>query len=271
MQVASFRMVFLPTLLVAMLLAWATSVRAEQGDTTDNGDSNMIGAGVERLPAWQGSSDQRNQPIPFLQVNLPLHITVSSSDGLTVDLIHGTQWHGGFYGNYQWGRETSDLPEELRGVVASLSPRLNAGGYVEYQATPALDVGSTLSHDTQGAGAYLNLYAEYALPKVGYLQHEFELKWQAMNGSAMRRFFGIEPMQAIQLDTPSWQPGASSQQVSLEYDAFMPTSLHTGLVLGLQYARLVGNAQESPLVKRFGSADQFTTTLAFVYRYDAAP
>ncbi|WP_109124824.1 MipA/OmpV family protein [Dyella sp. C11] len=250
-------------LLSACLLA-GTAIADDA--TTD--DRNMIfGAGVQRMPAWLGSSDHRNQPVPYIDAELPWHITVSMLDGLTIDFIHSGNWRGGFYGNYLWGRTHDELGPRLGGIMDSLSPRLQGGGYLEYQFTKPFSVGGNLSHDTQGAGAYLNLYADYDLPAIGYYNHALELQWQAMNGAAMNRFFGVSPEQAAKLGTTPWSPGAGSQQISFEYDAYMPTSVHTGVAVAINYARLLGDADNSPLVRHFGSANQLTTTLAFVYRF----
>lgn len=254
--------------MTALLCACVLSSIARADDASTADDRNVIlGAGVQRMPGWIGSKDHRNQPVPYIDAELPWHITLSTLDGLTVDFIHSGPWRGGFYGNYLWGRERSDLGPRLGGIVDSLSPRLNAGGYLEYQATKAFSVGGNLAHDTQGAGAYLNLYADCDLPAIGYFNHSVQLQWQAMNGPAMRRFFGVTLGQAMQLDIAPWSPGAGSQQISFEYDAYMPTSVHTGVAVAINYARLLGDSADSPLVRHYGSANQLTTTLAFVYRF----
>lgn len=237
-------------------------------DDAASDDPNLIlGAGVQRMPAWMGSNNHRNQPVPYIDAELPWHITLSTLDGLTVDFIHSGKWRGGFYGNYLWGRTEDDLGAKLGGIVAPLSPRLQGGGYLEYQFTKPFSVGGNLSHDTQGAGSYLNLYADCDLPAVGDHNHSVQLQWQAMDGAAMDRFFGVSAWQATKLGTKPWSPGAGSQQISLEYDAYMPTSVHTGVAVAINYARLLGDADDSPLVRHYGSANQLTTTLAFVYRF----
>jgi outer membrane scaffolding protein for murein synthesis (MipA/OmpV family) len=251
--------------ITTVMLAMTASAGAMADNPTD-GPNDLFGVGMQRMPAWLGSKDHRNQPIPYVQAELPWHITLSTLDGLTVDLIHGDKWRGGLYGNYTWGRDREELGPKLGGVVDSLAPRINAGGYLEYQATAQLNLGTELSHDTKGAGAYLNLYADYDLPAIGYLNHSLQVQWQVMNGPAMRRFFGVTPEQAAQLDISPWSPGAGSQQIEFEYDAYMPTSLHTGFALAINYTRLLGQAAESPLVREYGSRNQVTTTLAFVYR-----
>lgn len=249
----------------AIMLALTASAGAMADNPTD-GPNDLFGVGIQRMPAWIGSKDHRNQAVPYIQAELPWHITLSTLDGLTVDLIHADKWRGGLYGNYMWGRDREELGPKLGGVIDSLGPRINAGGYLEYQATAQLSFGTTLSHDTQGEGAYLDVYADYDLPAIGYLNHSLQVQWQAMNGPAMRRFFGVTPEQAAKLDITAWSPGAGSQQMAFEYDAYMPTSLHTGFAIAINYTRLLGQAADSPLVRVYGSRNQLTTTLAFVYR-----
>ena len=223
-----------------------------------------VGAGMQRMPSWPGGKNQHSEPVPYIDIELPGRSSFSTLDGLQIELIHGEAWHGGIHGDYQWGRSRDDLGN-LRGKIASLPPRINLGGYLERQLTPQLDVGGSLGHDINGAGAYLELYAEWDPPPIGLLEQSFELHWQAMNAPAMNRFFGISPQAARALSVSTWQPGGGSQLASLEYDLFMPTSRHTGVALALVYGRLLGAAADSPLVTRYGSRTQLSESLAFVY------
>ncbi|MBQ4854203.1 MipA/OmpV family protein [Rhodanobacter sp. B2A1Ga4] len=246
-------------LLLAACLLWPLGCMAATDSTLF-----AVGVGMQRMPSWPGARSQHSEPVPYFDIELPGHGSFSTLDGLQVDLIRGSTWHGGIHGDYQWGRSRDDLGS-LRGKIAPLSPRINLGGYLEWQLTRQVDVGATLSHDINGAGAYLGLYAEWDLPSLGLLQQSFELRWQAMNAPAMNRFFGIDPQAARALSVQAWQPGAGSQLASLEYDLFMPTSQHTGVALALVYGRLLGDAAGSPLVTRYGSQTQLSESLAFVY------
>lgn len=246
-------------LLLTACLLWPIASMADTGSPT-----LAIGAGMQRRPSWSGSGDQRNEPFPYVDIEFPGHGSFSTLNGLQVDLIQGTILHGGIYGDYQWGRQHDDLGT-LAGKIATLPPRINLGGYLAWQLTRQIDVGSDLSHDINGAGAYLKLYGEWDLPPVWRLQHSLQLSWQAMNGAAMNRFFGISPAQAGALGVPAWQPGAGGQLAALEYNLFLPTSKHTGFALALIYGRLLGAAGNSPLVAQFGSRSQWNESLAFIY------
>ncbi|WP_449424314.1 MipA/OmpV family protein [Rhodanobacter lindaniclasticus] len=246
-------------LLLAACLLWPLGCFA----TTDP-DVFAVGVGMQRMPSWPGASSQHSEPVPYLDIDLPGRGSFSTLDGLQIDLIHGSSWHGGIHGDYQWGRSSDDLGS-LRGKIASLPPRVNLGGYLEWQLTPRIDVGGSLSHDINGAGAYLELYAEWDPPSIGLLEQSVALRWQAMNAPAMNRFFGVSPQAAQALSVPAWQPGADGQLAALEYDLFLPTSRRTGVALVLVYGRLLGDAADSPLVTRYGSRTQLSESLAFVY------
>jgi outer membrane scaffolding protein for murein synthesis (MipA/OmpV family) len=256
----NYRAIPLPLgLLLAACLLWPPGCTAAAEPTT-----LAVGIGMQRMPSWPGARNQHSEPVPYFDIELPGRGSFSTLDGLQIDLIRGEAWHGGIYGDYQWGRSRDDLGN-LRGKIAALPPRINLGGYLEWQLTRDVDVGGKLSHDINGAGAYLELYAEWDLPPIGLLQQSFELRWQAMNAPAMNRFFGIGPQAARALSVPAWQPGAGSQLTGLEYDLFMPTSRRTGVALALVCGRLLGDAADSPLVTRYGSRTQLSESLAFVY------
>lgn len=248
--------------LCAGLLAclWTHACMAD----TDSQPTWAAGVGMEHLPSWAGAKSSRYQPIPYVDIEIPNRLSLSTQDGLQVDFIGGRVLHGGIYGNYQWGRDSDDLGA-LRHRIRSLSPRLTLGGYLEWQLSRQINVGEDLSHDTHGAGGYLRLYGEWDLPPMGLLQHSLQLSWQAMNDAAMNRFFGISPAQADVLDVTPWRPAAGSQLATLEYDLFVPTSKHTGFALAIVYGRLLGDAADSPLVTRFGSRTQWNESVAFIY------
>lgn len=65
---------------------------------------------MQRTPAWPGAHDSRNQPIPFIDIEIPNHLSLSTLDGLQLDLIDGPLLHGGFYGDYLMGPRQRQTP-----------------------------------------------------------------------------------------------------------------------------------------------------------------
>ena len=122
---------------------------------TDSQPTWAVGIGVEHMPSWAGAATSRYQPIPYVDIEIPNHLSLSTQDGLQVDLIGGPDLHGGIYGDYQWGRESDDLGV-LRHRIKPLSPRLTLGGYLEWQPSRQIDIGSDLSHDIKNKVAPIN-------------------------------------------------------------------------------------------------------------------
>ncbi|MCL7714008.1 MipA/OmpV family protein [Stenotrophomonas mori] len=240
--------------------------RATDADAPEKA-SVAFGLGGQSLPGWMGAPGRHWQTVPFFNIELPDIGELSSTDGLRLYLPHEGPWEIGLYGDYLWGRSRADLGPVLGGKVPSLSPRIHAGVYSEYAVGGHGALGARLGHDLKGGGAYLDAYYDHELPPMGYIQHGLELGWRGMNRTAMNRYFGLSASSAAQLQVAAWAPGAGSQQLSANYSAFVPTSRHTGFAVMAEYARLLGGAASSPLVRQFGNRHQWQYAVAFVRHF----
>ncbi|MBS1189248.1 MAG: hypothetical protein H6R10_1040 [Rhodocyclaceae bacterium] len=226
-----------------------------------------FGAGWAQLPRWMGASRQKNFAVPYININWRDRVEFSTNNGLIADLIHAGPWHGGLVGTMMWGRSYNDLGS-LSNRIPTLNNTLQAGAYLEYALTKEFNVGVRLRHDIQGTGAaYGDIYANLDLPSPGLIEHSLRIASEAMNRAAMRRYFGISPATAAALGTSPYEPKGGYSQLSLSYDAFVPTSQSTGVALSAGYSRLSGRAADSPLVRDFGSPNQRSFMAAFVYHF----
>lgn len=224
-----------------------------------------LGAGLDKLPRWQGSRKTEVRRVPYIDINWQDRIELSTVKGLSIDLLHGEKWHGGLIGTMVWGRSSKDL-DGL--AVPTLINTLQGGLYLEYAVTSALSLGVRLRHDIQNTGvSYAEAYAELELPKIGYLEHDIHISQEAMNRSGMRRFFGLSAQDATKLGVSAYSPRAGLHKTSITYEGFHPTSESTGIVFGATIGRLNSEAANSPLVKNFGAAMQREFFGAFLYHF----
>ncbi|AYH43880.1 MipA/OmpV family protein [Azoarcus sp. DN11] len=261
-----------PVLLALSVSTGAGAAEQEQppggSDTQAKPLTVALGAGAERLPSWLGAADSKTRGVPYININWQERVEFSTVDGLVIDLVHQDRWHGGLVGTMLWGRSRSDLGTLADRGVPTLNNTLQAGTYLEYDVTKALSVGVRLRHDIQGTGAaYGDIYASLDLPAVGYVEHSLRVAGEAMNRTAMRRFFGVSSEAAASLGTPGYRPDGGLSQVSVTYDAFIPTSQSTGVAFAASYGRLAHNAADSPLVQDFGRSSQRSLMAAFVYHF----
>jgi outer membrane scaffolding protein for murein synthesis (MipA/OmpV family) len=224
-----------------------------------------LGGGVDRMPRWAGSAKSEIRPVPYIDINWRDQVEFSTVKGLIIDLLHGERWNGGLIGTMVWGRST----RELAGLqVPTLKNTVQGGVYLEYGLTPELTLGARLRHDIQNTRvSYGEIYAELALPKIGYLEHDIRLTLEAMNEVGMRRFFGLSVRDAARLGVAEYNPKAGVSKTLLTYEGFLPTSESTGIAYSANIGRLSKGASDSPLVRNFGSAVQKEFVAAFVYHF----
>jgi len=227
-----------------------------------------IGAGGIRSPAWLGSSRSRTDFLPYFAFNWRDIVELNITDGLSIDLLRGSAWHGGLIGTWRRGRSSRDLGELAKAGVATLSHTLQAGVYLEHVPVKNLTLGASLSHDIQATGsAYGNLYIEWDIPVLKPIEHSLTLNAEFMNRSAMRRYFSVPADTAAALGVQAYQPSAGMSGTRLSYEAFLPTSRSTGFALGLHWTRLASKPANSPLVRDYGSKTQRTYLMAFLVHF----
>lgn len=224
-----------------------------------------LGLGLDRLPRWMGSAARENRTVPYLHINWQDRFELSTVNGLILDAINGSSWHGGLVGTMIWGRSTSDLAKL---PIPTLKNTFQGGAYLEYAWTRELTTGLRLRYDLNGTrGAYADLYAEIDLPAPEPFSHSLRLAAEAMNATAMGRFFGLSALTATGLGVAPYQPGGGLSRYALTYDGFIPTSEHTGIAFAATIGKLTGRAADSPLVRNFGSASQKDFMAAFVVHF----
>jgi len=226
-----------------------------------------LGLGAQRYPRWLGAKSQRTIPIPYVDLNWQDRVELSTTDGLRVDLLHGQHWHGGLVGTLTWGRSRHDL-----GSAASQLPTFDttvqAGLYLEYAPMEPLSLGLRWRRDLQATGVvYGDLYAEWDLPRLGYVEHSIKGSVEGMNGRGMRRFFGLDAASAAALGQSPYAPGRGASQYTLDYQAFVPTSAHTGVALDFSWGKLSSTARQSPVIQSYGAPVQRSIMAAFVLHY----
>lgn len=244
------------------LTAGAAHAQAEAGAW-----HGLVGAGWERAPAWSGARQDKYTLQPYFDLTWHDRVELSSTDGLSVDLINAGPWHGGLVGTLTWGRSNSDL-RELAGKVRTLSNTEQAGGYLEYAFREGVDAGLQLRHDLQGTGsAYGTVYADLGLPPVWGIKHQLSAALEFMNRRAMQRFYGLSASEGASLGSAAYAPAGGVARSALSYQAYLPINGGSGVVLGIEFARLRGAAAHGPLVAGYGDVDQRSLLLSYVLRY----
>ena len=90
------------------------------------------------------------------------------------------------------------------------------------------------------------------------------------DGNYHDAYFGVTPATALATGLPVYDLGSGIESYGASASADFAVSPRWGLSLYGKYGRLVGDAAKSPIVRQYGSRDQFSGGLAVSYTFGRA-
>jgi len=225
-----------------------------------------IGLGAQVTPSYPGADEVRFGPFinvdiargdtPFLfeAPDETAAITIYNKDGLGL----GPSF------NIQNSRRNRDV-----GVpIGRVDTTVEAGGFVQYLVTPSLRVRADLRH---GFGGHDGLVGEVSADLIARDgdRYVFSVGPRATfsNAKYQRAYFGVDTAQASATGLPIFAPGGGLQSVGATAGLIYQLSRRWGLMSYARYDRLVSDPSESPVVRRFGSRDQFGGGFGLTYTF----
>lgn len=230
-----------------------------------------LGAGAMVRPDYDGSDDYEVSPVPMLRINYKDRIFLEGP-ALGANLLNldgprpGDKLQAGPLLRWQMGRDQDDN-DALRGL-GDVDGSFEIGGFVTYGLGP-YSVGLTVMQDA-GDG-HEGLTAEL---KGGY-QHSFDDSWSMRaevqatwaDDSYTRSYFGIDAGQSARSGYRQHDAGAGFKDVGLSVAVDYALSDSWAVTGQVGYARLLGDAADSPIVDDEGSANAFSAGIFVGYRF----
>lgn len=227
-------------LALTLPLAWGTQVFAQSTSMT------TIGAGLEVVPRYEGSSTYHADPFPIIS---------ASSGAFFIDDLDGGVAYAfsphlkvGAILSVDFGRDESD-GARLKGL-GDIDSTAAYGGFVDWK-TGAFDTSAKYLQSTRyGYGATLTLTERYgiAVSSRDHATLEADTVWADRN--SMQTFFGVTPGQAADsvAGLPAYSPSAGFKRVTLSGSwthVLSPSWVVNG---NLGVSSLLGDAARSPIV-----------------------
>lgn len=233
--------------------------------------SFTLGAGALYTPDYEGSNDYKVRPVPLVELSWRdrVRLTTRGGVGVFATPVKIDRLRVDLGVRYDFGRDESDN-DALKGL-GDLKGGAVAVVRLGYEAGPVglgLEVARDLSGDREGLQATVE--AEYGIGLFdgrGRFSVTPHVTWA--DDKYMGNTFGITAAQAAR----STRRYARYDAAAGFKDAGVSVSLgyrvtDSIMAMGrLNYSRLLGDAANSPLVKREGSEDQGTALLGLSYRW----
>jgi outer membrane scaffolding protein for murein synthesis (MipA/OmpV family) len=255
----SVRPILIPPLALLSLALCARGAMAQDVDSIrqmpplEGKDAGLIGLGVATGGRYSGADDTRTRVLPVLGYHWANGWFASTSQGVGFNMSSTPGLQYGPRVTLDLGRRERDDPL-LRGL-GNVKPSAEIGGFVNYRVIDALSLNASVR---AGAGEdHRGLRADFGAGWGTELAPGLRLRVGAgttvTNQAYAQSRYGVNAAQAASSGYASYTPKAGVQDVHSSVGLNYALAPRVTLSTSLTATRLVGDAKDSPLVRKAGS------------------
>lgn len=241
--------------LIATLLMATCAAHAQQSPEMAKW-SLSLGAGVAYGPRFEGSDEHKLRAIPLIRGTYRSSIgkfslgAENGAPGLAWSVIDTPQFEAGLSLGMDRGRKESDS-SHLQGLGnVNRSPEAGVFGVYKIGAANLRLSARTALNDNGHGGSLINAGAGYRWRLSDYLglSANAGLTWASTD--YMQSYFGVSASQSAQSGLARYNAKSGIKDVSAGLGLDYMLNLHWMLIGGYRFARLQGDAADSPIVQR---------------------
>ena len=234
-----------------------------------------VGAGVGVAPDYEGSDDYDPVPIPKLRAEkgpvfgelLGLHATSN--------VINHPNWRIGPSFNFRQGYNDVDnnRVDRLTDRGSSYELGLKGGYHFEFDQLflpdSSIDLSLEFLHDVSSGheGWVLTPSVTYAAPLTDSLHMAAGVELNYASGNYMSHYFSINSREAANSGLDNYDADADFKDFAVNFGLNWAFTDHWGLDFLAQYKRMIGDADDSPVVDDEGEANQFFGGIVISYSW----
>lgn len=221
------------------------------------------------LPTFEGSDRYAFLPFPLFdlrQAGTPARFR-SPRDGFGFGLVDTGRFRAGPSFKIRLPRKESD-DADLRGL-GDVDVALEAGAFAEFWVTPWLRTRAELRQGFGGHhGVVGDLTADLVMPVTPQLTLSGGPRTTITSAAANSPYFSVTAAQAAASGLPVYDAGGGFYSVGAGVQARYQWMPQWASHVFLEYARLTGDAGDSPVVTLRGSRDQLQLGVGVTYSFD---
>ncbi|MBX3569916.1 MAG: MipA/OmpV family protein [Rhizobiaceae bacterium] len=230
-----------------------------------------VGASGFFAPDYEGDDKLSFNIVPLISLGKagPEARFTSRNDNISFALIDEGQFRAGPTGKIIFGRDAGDSGD--LGGLDEVKFGAEIGAFAEYYPTDWLRVRGELRHGIRSHhGVVGDVTADAFVDVAETLRVSAGPRLSFASADYMDAYYGISPSESAASGLPGYDPGSGIKSAGAGGAVtWKATDRITSSIFG-EYARLVGDAADSPLVRERGSENQFTFGVSSTYRFDFA-
>ena len=260
------RLISLPLFLGALAVPLAAPIAAQAQEAGGPVSRIRVALGPEFTPAYPGADRQSLSPFFYLDraQDGEEFAYEAPDESFSFTLLSIGNIHIGPALAITDKRTTRDTMEGLRTVGTTIEPGLSITANLSSSFYGFAETHRGLGgHDAWNGRAGLDYI--FRQGDAWLLSAGPRLTWG--DGKHTRTYFGVSPAESAETGVPFHKPSAGIQSVGTAVGGMYQLNNRWGLAAYGGYARLVGDAARSPIVKQFGSRDQWSAGIALSYSF----
>jgi outer membrane protein len=256
------------THVAALVLALsAAPAVAQEGEVKDQRPvRTRVALGPQLQPRFPGSDEYVFRP--FVDLSRArgddVFIFEAPDESAGLALLNSGGFSAGPAIGFQGKRRRRDLGADLPNVGFTVE----AGAFVQFQLTPAVRVRAEARRGLGGHDGWIgDIGADYVARDGDKWLFSLGPRVTLTDKKYQRAYFGVRPEDAVPSGLPIYRPGGGVQSVGATAGLLYQFTERWGATGFVRYDRLIEDAGDSPVVRRFGSRDQFSGGIAATYTF----
>jgi outer membrane protein len=225
-----------------------------------------VGLGAKTVPKYIGADSSEWAPLfglSFARGDKPFKWG-APDDSAGIALISAGGFDVGPAANIAGRRKESDVGAP----VGTVHTTIEAGGFVQYRAGDSFRIRGELLKGLGGHdGIVGSLGADYILRNGDLYDWSIGPRVLFSNARYQRAYFGVTPEAALASGVPAYRPGSGVHALAATTAGHYRLGGPWGLFGFARYERLVGDAAKSPIVREFGSRNQYSAGAGVTYTF----
>lgn len=244
-----------------MLPAWSAA------SAEDNRDYRVrLGLGAQVIPEYIGAD--KLQVAPFFDIDIARGDHQFRFEAPDDKFGIGVIDSGGFTFGPALNIESSRKDSDVGAPVGKVKTTFEAGAYAQYEANDSFRVRADL---LQGVNGHKGLVGSIGADKIWRDgdKYVFSVGPRVMFSDAkyQRAYFGVTPAVALATGLPAYRPSGGIHAVAVASGLSTQFNERFGMFGYARYERLVGDAAKSPIVRAYGSRNQYSAGLGLNYTF----
>lgn len=225
-----------------------------------------VALGVQLVPSYPGSDDVSFRPLVDLarkRGDRPFEFkALDESFGFSVLRVEGLSVGPAI--NFVSSRSGSDVGADLPKIGFTVE----AGAFAQYSLSKNVRVRAEVRRGLGGHDAWIgNLGADYIARKGDDWLFSVGPRVTIASERYQNAYFSVAPEDSVASGLPAYSAAGGVQSAGAIVGYLRRLSPRWGIHSFAKYDRLLGDAADSPIVRRFGSRDQISGGVALSYTF----